>query len=165
MAVYELLQCRFGVLHGTCEKVKVELAGVGGLEYFRDAGVLEEEVQMSKSRRFDFKSKMVHKKAERKVSGLRTLGSVVGVGLLGAAVVQELRKPAGERAWHGMLWGRVPYELRPPTFARIRSAYWAPDDAHVFTGTPFGVGWTFNFGRLFHACSSMCTRANASTAA
>ena len=120
---------------------------------------------MTKSRGFDFRRKMFRKKPERKFGGLRKLGSVVGAGLVGAAVVQELRKPAGDRTWHGMLWDRVPYELRPPTGERLRSAYWAPDDAHIFTGTPFGVGWTFNFGRLCHTCSSMCTRANTATPA
>lgn len=96
-------------------------------------------------------------KSEFKISGLRGLASAVGMGLVGAAVIQEMRKPSSERAWHGLLWERVPYEFRLPTVERLRHAYWAPQDPHVLTGTPFGVGWTVNFGRLARACSSRCT--------
>lgn len=92
-------------------------------------------------------------KAPRKARSLQGLASVVGIGLAGAAVYQELRKPAAERSWHGHLWGRVPYEFRPPTISRLRDAYWAPDDTHVFTDTPFGVGWSVNVGRLMHVWS------------
>lgn len=98
-------------------------------------------------------------KAELKLKTLRGAASAVGVGLLGAAVIQELRSPADKRHWHGRLWGRIPYELRPPTFQRIRNAYWAPKDHHVFTDTAFGVGWSLNLGRLVHACSSACLKA------
>lgn len=92
-------------------------------------------------------------KREFKIRSLRGLASAVSAGLLGAAVVHELRKPAGERAWHGRLWNRIPYELGPPTVERLRHAYWAPENRRVFTDTPFGVGWSVNMGRLARACS------------
>jgi hypothetical protein len=44
--------------------------------------------------------------------------------------------------------GVVPYDFRPPTFARIKSAVWAPDDPRVLKPHAFGVGWTVNVGRL-----------------
>jgi len=121
---------------------------------------------MGKQKVLELELEVFDMKAEVKVKSLRGLASAVGVGLVGVALVQELRKPAGERAWHGRLWGCVPYEFRPPTMQRLRSAYWAPEDAHVFTDTAFGVGWSVNLGRLAHDCSSGCakvrgTRANA----
>ena len=97
-------------------------------------------------------------KAPRKVRRLRKLASVIGMGLAGAAVIEQLRKPAAERTWHGYLCDRVPYEFRPPTVERLRQAYWAPDDPHIFTDTPFGVGWSLNLGRLMRACADSCGR-------
>jgi hypothetical protein len=94
-----------------------------------------------------------------KTCKLRKLTSVVGMGLVGAAVIGELRKPAAERTWHGRLWDRVPYEFRPPSVERLRQAYWAPDEPHVFTGTPFGVGWSINVGRLMRVCARSCSGA------
>ena len=78
------------------------------------------------------------------------LGRAIFVGLLGAAVATELRKPQEERAWHGRLAGFVPYELRRPTLERVRDTYWAPADAHILKPTAWGVGWTLNLGRVAH---------------
>ncbi len=64
-----------------------------------------------------------------------------------AAVVKELRTPAEERQWHGSL-GFVPYDLRMPTFARIKERMWDPDNMHVINPRVFGVGWTVNIGRV-----------------
>jgi uncharacterized protein DUF5808 len=80
--------------------------------------------------------------------GIQQVLRLVGVGLLVAAVVKELRTPAGERTWHGVVLGFVPYDLRVPTYARVRERLWAPDDPHLFAPQPFGVGWTVNVGRL-----------------
>jgi hypothetical protein len=85
--------------------------------------------------------------AGRRRRGRRVYPVVAG-GLLGAAVVQELRKPAGERTWHGDLAGLVPYDLRPPTLDRLRERVWAPQDPHVIVPRVFGVGWTVNAGRV-----------------
>lgn len=74
--------------------------------------------------------------------------TLVSLGLLGAAVAQELAKPAGEREWCGDLGGVVPYDLRMPTLERLLSRVWALDDPRILTPNGFGVGWTVNFGRL-----------------
>jgi hypothetical protein len=58
---------------------------------------------------------------------LRRFVQVVGIGLLAAAVIQELRKPAELRTWHGAVAGLVPYDLRMPTAGRVRERLWAPD--------------------------------------
>jgi hypothetical protein len=73
---------------------------------------------------------------------------LVGIGLLVAAVVKELRTPPAERTWHGVVIGFVPYDLRVPTYTRVRERMWTPDDPHLFAPQPFGVGWTVNVGRL-----------------
>jgi hypothetical protein len=78
----------------------------------------------------------------------RWLGPIVGVGLLGAAVMTELRKPADQRTWEGAIAGRIPYDLRRPTLARARERIWNPADRRIIVPTVFGVGWTVNLGRL-----------------
>ena len=75
------------------------------------------------------------------------MGWVATMLVLGAALVRELRTPAAERTWHGQVAGVVPYDLRPPTLARLRATFWNPDGPLV-VGQAFGVGWTLNLGRL-----------------
>ena len=77
----------------------------------------------------------------KKGTGVRWM---VPVSLVGAAVAQELRKPAAERTWHGRLFGVVPYDFRPPTLARVKAAVWNPRDARIFTEHALGVGWGIN---------------------
>jgi hypothetical protein len=67
---------------------------------------------------------------------------------LAAAALAELRKPRAERTWHGELLGFVPYDLRPPTWSRVRASLWNPDDRRILTPRPFGVGWGLNLYRL-----------------
>jgi Family of unknown function (DUF5808) len=69
-------------------------------------------------------------------------------GLLGAAVVKELRTPAEQRTWHGELAGLVPYDLRRPTLDKVRARVWAPENPHLIVPRVFGVGWTLNVGRV-----------------
>jgi hypothetical protein len=38
----------------------------------------------------------------------------------------------------------VPYDFRPPTWERIRTAYWNPDSDRLFSDRVFGVGWAVN---------------------
>jgi hypothetical protein len=78
----------------------------------------------------------------------RSLASVIGVGLAVASVVREVRLPADERAWHGALFGFIPYEWRLPTLARVRDAFWRPDSPKLFQPTVFGVGWSINLAAL-----------------
>lgn len=83
---------------------------------------------------------------------------VVGLGLVGWAVVRELRLPPEQRRWHGRLAGVVPYDLRRPTLARLRERMWAPDGGLV-SPQVFGVGWTLNVGRLLvlvRQCLASC---------
>ena len=79
---------------------------------------------------------------------LRNLTRFFGLALLGAAVVRELRLPKEQRTWHGVVFGRIPYDLRPPTFDRLKAAIWNPRDSHVVVPTALGVGWTVNVAAL-----------------
>ena len=92
---------------------------------------------------------------EVEVDGPRGLATLVGLSLLGAAVVTELRTPPGERTWHGRLLGLVPYDLRPPTVARLRTALWDPASSDVLVPTAFGVGWTVNVGAVAAHCGCL----------
>jgi hypothetical protein len=78
----------------------------------------------------------------------RNLGIAIATTLAATAVVKELRKPSAERTWEGRLFGFVPYDLRVPTPARLRAAFWNPDDPTIFTPRPLGVGWVVNVGRV-----------------
>ena len=94
-------------------------------------------------------------KFERKVQndhgsrqGVRNLANFVGLGLLIASVVRELRLPKEQRTWHGVVFGKVPYDLRPPTFDRLKAAIWNPQNSRVVVPTAFGVGWTVNLAAV-----------------
>ena len=78
---------------------------------------------------------------------LRRMAKLVGLGLMVAAISQEMSKPEGERTWHGTVAGLVPYDFRPPTWERLRAAYWNPDDDRLFVPRVLGVGWSLNFAR------------------
>ena len=79
---------------------------------------------------------------------IRRVVQAVGIGLVLAALVRELRKPRSERTWNGEVGGLVPYDFRIPTVERLRARMWAPDDPQVVMPQVFGMGWTLNFGRL-----------------
>ena len=79
---------------------------------------------------------------------LRNLARLTGLLLLVASIVRELRLPKQERTWHGVVFGKVPYDLRPPTFDRLKAVIWNPQNAHVVVPTAFGVGWTLNLAAL-----------------
>ncbi len=78
---------------------------------------------------------------------MRRLVRTAVVALVVAAVVTELRKPEEERTWHGRLGGVVPYDFRPPTWEKIRNAYWNPYSEELFSDRVFGVGWAVNLHR------------------
>lgn len=78
---------------------------------------------------------------------LRKLVKLIVWGLVGAAVVQELRTPPDKRKWHGTVGGVVPYDFRPPTPEKARRSWWDPTGPLV-TPIAFGVGWSINFARL-----------------
>ncbi len=75
---------------------------------------------------------------------LRRLLRIAVVGLVVAAIATELAKPEEERTWQGRVFGVVPYDFRPPTWERIRAAYWNPDSDQLFSDRVFGVGWAVN---------------------
>jgi hypothetical protein len=85
---------------------------------------------------------------EIELTSARGIAALIGMSLLAAAVVTELRKPASVRSWHGTLADWIPYDLRLPTVSRVLNRVWAPDDPRVLVSTPFGVGWTINLARL-----------------
>lgn len=76
------------------------------------------------------------------------LGIAIASCLVGMAIGTELSKPPSVRTWEGRIGGVVPYDLRFPTLERLRERYWNPDSERVITKQPFGVGWTFNVGRV-----------------
>ena len=76
--------------------------------------------------------------------GIRRAVRLAVVGLVVAAVATELAKPEAERTWHGRVFGSVPYDFRPPTWERIRTAYWNPQSEQLFSDRVFGVGWAVN---------------------
>src|SRR6059058_1398328 len=83
----------------------------------------------------------------RTLRRIRRLVRFVTFGLVAAAVATELAKPADERTWQGRLGGFVPYDFRPPTWKRIRDAYWNPASHRLFSDRVFGVGWAVNLYR------------------
>lgn len=85
---------------------------------------------------------------KRRRGGVKRLGMTMTFGLLVAAVVTELRRPAGQRTWQGRVAGVVPYDLRRPSPRRIREAFWNPADERLFVPHAFGVGWSVNAGYL-----------------
>lgn len=84
----------------------------------------------------------------RKLSTLQWVPMALSLSVAALAIAQELGKPASERTWHGRVLGFIPYEFRPPTLERIRASLWNPEDSHLITGQPFGVGWSINFYQL-----------------
>ena len=76
--------------------------------------------------------------------GIRRLARLTAVAMVVGAVVTELSKPEADRTWHGRVLGVVPYDFRPPTWERIRSAYWNPESDLLFSDRVFGVGWAVN---------------------
>ena len=78
------------------------------------------------------------------MKGRRARWAVLGLGLVAAAVFQELRKPGANRTWRGHVLGVVPYDLRPLTWARLKGEWWNPADPRILTPHAFGVGWGVN---------------------
>src|ERR1700682_266721 len=78
---------------------------------------------------------------------VRRLARLTAFGLVVAALATELIKPEAERTWEGRVLGVVPYYFRPPTWQRIRDAYWNPSSERLFSDRVFGVGWAVNLYR------------------
>ncbi len=78
----------------------------------------------------------------------RRVVKLVALGLIVAAVIDQLRRDPDERTWEGAVGGIVPYDFRMPTLERARSRWWNTDDDRLFVPQVFGVGWTLNLARL-----------------
>jgi hypothetical protein len=85
---------------------------------------------------------------ELEIKGWRGLVTLGGLLLVGAAVVRELRLPPEQRSGHGLLLGRIPYDLRAPSLGRLKQTLWNPADPRLFVPTAFGVGWSLNAAAL-----------------
>jgi hypothetical protein len=83
----------------------------------------------------------------RTLRGVRRLARMVEIGMVVAAVATELAKPQEDRTWHGRLLDLVPYDFRPPTWERVREAYWNRESNRLFSDRVFGVGWALNLYR------------------
>jgi hypothetical protein len=105
----------------------------------------------------------------RTLRRVRRLVRLTAFGLVVAAVATELSKPEPERTWEGRVLGVVPYDFRPPTWDRIRDAYWNPRSDSLFSDRVFGVGWAVNlhqaktlmeqaFGRLMGTREALSIR-------
>jgi hypothetical protein len=105
----------------------------------------------------------------RTLRRVRRLVRLTAFGLVVAAVATELSKPEPERTWEGRVLGVVPYDFRPPTWDRIRDAYWNPRSDRLFSDRVFGVGWAVNlhqaktlmeqaFGRLMGTREALSIR-------
>lgn len=70
-----------------------------------------------------------------------------GFLLLGAALADQIRRPADERTWTGSI-AIFPYDFRMPTVERFKERYWNPDDERIFTPQFFGVGWSINVAQI-----------------
>ena len=75
---------------------------------------------------------------------------VIVLIIIGMAVADQLRLPPDQRTWHGMLWRRVPYDLRRPSWQRVRAEFWNKHTSQLLTPHAFGVGWGINFYPIFH---------------
>src|SRR5829696_9252691 len=91
------------------------------------------------------------------MKGRRARWAVLGLGLAAAAMVQELRKPAASRTWRGHVFGVVPYDLRPPTLARVKAEWWNPADVRLLTPHAFGIGWGVNLYQLIRQLRASLT--------
>lgn len=87
-------------------------------------------------------------KLGRRAIGLRSIAQLIGLALVIASIVRELSRPKEERTWHGVVFGKIPYDLRPPTIERFKATIWNPRDSHLLAPRAFGVGWTVNLAAL-----------------
>ncbi|MCX2726865.1 DUF5808 domain-containing protein [Thermomicrobium sp. 4228-Ro] len=81
---------------------------------------------------------------------MRRLGRLarwIALALIGAALYEQLRRPAHERTWAGRI-GPVPYDFRLPTLDRVRERLWNPNDPSLLTPTVWGIGWSVNLATI-----------------
>ncbi len=89
------------------------------------------------------------RKKKKILSPMNIIMSVLLVIYVGVAIVEQLRRPPGERTWHGQIAG-IPYDFRMPTVDRLRATFWNKDTAQILVPQAFGIGWTVNLYPLLH---------------
>jgi hypothetical protein len=99
----------------------------------------------------DIELDVIHRYGAPVLKRIRRLAGAGSVVLLGAVIIQEMRRPPDQREWHGTLAGVVPYDLRPPTAERLRQGLLNPHTDALFVPQVFGIGWTLNFGRAMRS--------------
>ena len=82
------------------------------------------------------------------MSKLKTLITLAGLAVAGAAIAQELKKPEAERTWNGKVADVIPYDFRVPTLERLKERMWNPEADSCLSPHVFGVGWTLNVGKI-----------------
>lgn len=73
----------------------------------------------------------------------------MSLAMTAVALEEQLKLPPAQRTWHGNILG-VPYDFRPPTRTRVRSAMWDPNNRALVIPMVFGIGWSLNLYRLAH---------------
>lgn len=76
------------------------------------------------------------------------------LGLIGAALYDQLRRPPAERTWVGQI-GPVPYNFRLPSLEHLRTSLWNPDDPRLITPIPWGIGWWINLAQVHRRLSPL----------
>ena len=89
------------------------------------------------------------RKKKKILSPMNIIMSVLLVIYVGVAIMEQLRRPPGERTWHGKIVG-IPYDFRMPTVDRLRATFWNKDTAQILVPQAFGIGWTVNLYPLLY---------------
>lgn len=79
---------------------------------------------------------------------------LAGIGLVVAAIGQQLQRPPKKRTWMGHILG-IPYDFRPPTLERVKERWWNPKNPHLLAPHVFGVGWSINLFRVKQKLESL----------
>ena len=90
--------------------------------------------------------------------GVREILRLAGIALFVVAVVQQMRRPAGQRDWQGRVLGLIPYDFRRPTLSRILSRWWNPTDPRLLTEHVFGIGWSVNLAQVLRVAETLISR-------
>lgn len=88
------------------------------------------------------------------MSKLSTFTSGVIVGLIAAAIGQELAKEPEQRTWKGKVAG-IPYNFRLAEWSDISGEYWNPENDHIITPHVIGMGWGINFAAIANRLQQM----------
>jgi hypothetical protein len=76
------------------------------------------------------------------------LARLILLTVLAGIVYSEVRKVPGAPRFRGKALGFIPYDIRPPSLAKIPGTYWDPHEPRIFTGRVSGIGWSINFAAL-----------------